>query len=277
MTAADLPFADSLRALAGWNQTLQDWRRLLEYEPAGCFVAEWNGTPAGTATTTCYGSELAWIGMVLVHPDYRRRGIGRALLARCLVELNQHDVPCIKLDATPTGSELYRQFGFQEEWPLTRWAGRRPNTKKGIESKTDRLQPLDDVVRVARLDAEAFGVSRQKLLERLAAGSRDAWMCVSANGEVTGYGLVRKGSAADYLGPLVATSEPMAAALVSNLIAKSGKEIYWDIPDANLQAVNLAKKIGFSPQRRLLRMFRGQNRTPGNPQKQFAIADPSVG
>src|SRR5881409_405096 len=59
----DLPFADSLRALAGWNQTLGDWERFLVTEPTGCFLAEWNGTPAGTATTMVYGPELAWIGM----------------------------------------------------------------------------------------------------------------------------------------------------------------------------------------------------------------------
>ena len=103
MTPAELDFADSLRALAGWNQTRNDWQRLLAHEPRGCFVAEWNGALAGTATTTCYGTDLAWIGMVLVHPDYRRRGIGTALLQQCLDYLSGRGVRCIKLDATPLG------------------------------------------------------------------------------------------------------------------------------------------------------------------------------
>jgi len=68
MTRDDLPFADSVRSLEGWNQTLADWERFLTLQPDGCFVAEWNGTRAGTAATTIYGSDLAWIGMVLVHP-----------------------------------------------------------------------------------------------------------------------------------------------------------------------------------------------------------------
>ena len=121
MARSDLAFADSLRALVGWNQTLNDWKRFLDLSPQGCFIAEWNGTCAGTATTLCYGGDLAWIGMVLVHPDFRGRGIGRALLNHCVAYLRGRGIRCIKLDATPQGKLLYDRLGFQEEWPLTRW------------------------------------------------------------------------------------------------------------------------------------------------------------
>src|SRR5207249_1685387 len=116
----DLAFADSLRELAGWNQTLDDWRGLLELSPEGCFLAEWDGAPAGTITTICYGQELAWIGMLLVHPDFRGRGIGRALLARCVEHLKAAGIRAIKLDATPDGKMLYEQFGFREEGSIMR-------------------------------------------------------------------------------------------------------------------------------------------------------------
>ncbi|MCB1202766.1 MAG: GNAT family N-acetyltransferase, partial [Verrucomicrobiae bacterium] len=57
--------------------------------------------PAGTATTTSYASDLAWIGMVLVHPDFRRQGIGTALLERAIRHLREERrVTCVRLDAT---------------------------------------------------------------------------------------------------------------------------------------------------------------------------------
>src|SRR5580658_3995749 len=96
MRQSDLAFADSLRALAGWNQTMADWQRFLTMQPEGCFLAEWDGAQAGTATTVVYGSDLAWIGMVLVHPEFRRRGIGRALLLKCIEHLRARRVRCIK-------------------------------------------------------------------------------------------------------------------------------------------------------------------------------------
>jgi GNAT superfamily N-acetyltransferase len=53
--------------------------------------------PAGTATTIGYGTDLAWIGMVLVHPDHRRHGVGRALLAHCIAFLRERRIRSIKL------------------------------------------------------------------------------------------------------------------------------------------------------------------------------------
>ena len=94
MRQTDLPFADAVRALAGWNQTLDDWRRFLAIEPDGCYLAERNGQSAGTATTIVYGPTVAWIGMVLVHPDYRRKGVGTALLEQCLTYLRTSGVSC---------------------------------------------------------------------------------------------------------------------------------------------------------------------------------------
>src|ERR1051326_7166678 len=93
---SDLPFADGLRAAAGWNQTLADWQRFLRCEPEGCFLAELRGAPVGTATTTYYSAQLGWIGMLLVHPDARRCGVGRALLRRSLEHLQARGVRCVK-------------------------------------------------------------------------------------------------------------------------------------------------------------------------------------
>ncbi|MCP4512974.1 MAG: GNAT family N-acetyltransferase, partial [Fuerstiella sp.] len=121
MREDDLADADRLRAVAGWNQMPADWLRILRYQPDGCFVATISDAVVGTVTTTSYPHHvaigepvpLAWIGMMLVHPDQRRKGIASALMRRSVDYLNESGVQCIKLDATPVGEPVYARLGFQ--------------------------------------------------------------------------------------------------------------------------------------------------------------------
>jgi ribosomal protein S18 acetylase RimI-like enzyme len=276
LTRADFSFADSLRATAGWNQTLADWERFLATEPEGCFLAEWNGVPAGTASTTIYGPELGWIGMVLVHPDFRRRGIGSALLHHSISYLRGCGVRCIKLDATPDGKMVYDRLGFRSEWTLNRWVGR-PATVTPT-SPDPRPWQEADATRIDSLNAMAFGVSRRSLLTRLANQSTVALVLNSNRGGITGFGFARAGSQALYLGPVVANTPGAGLSLVEALVARKPDQlVFWDIPDPNEAAVSWAQGHGFTVQRPLIRMFLGDNANPGNPRCQFAIAGPEVG
>src|SRR5882672_9524967 len=112
MTMADIPAGMRLKDLARWNQTPADWARFLRSSPEGCFVAECDGHVCGTATTIVYEDRFAWIGMVLVDPLYRGRGIGTALLEGAIQYLDERGVPTLKLDATPQGKPLYEKLGF---------------------------------------------------------------------------------------------------------------------------------------------------------------------
>ncbi len=174
MTPDDLPFANALRQAAGWNQTLEDWRRFLDLEPEGCFVAMWHGEPAGTATTLVHGPDLAWIGMVLVRPKVRRLGIGRALLLHCIDHLRARGIRCVKLDATPLGKPVYERLGFKEEWMSSRWE--HPGLALGQVApgsiRPVRAGDLSIGGVVSDLDTLAFGTPRTRLLTALAEHGR---------------------------------------------------------------------------------------------------------
>ncbi len=303
MNQGDLSFADSLRALAGWNQTLENWQSLLALAPAGCFIAEWNGSPAGTVTTTCYGAELAWIGMMLVHPKVRRHGIGTALMKHCLDYLHQRGIRCVKLDATPLGKPLYENLGFRDEWPLTRWQAKaasslpqtylQPTPAMRAEEASDNNSAAEITVStnehvrtltdadwnaMVELDTPAFGANRRNLIAALGSAGGRILISETEPGWLTGYGMRPKGSGADHLGPVVATSISAATALVNALLADAWSPgVYWDIPDPNIEAIELARTLRFTPQRPLMRMYLGENLRPGNPLLQYAIADPAVG
>lgn len=261
MTVADLEFADAVRAAAGWNQTLEDWRRFLRFEPDGCFLAEVQGQPAGTATTTRYGMDLGWIGMVLVDPQFRRRGVATALMDAALEFLSGR-VRCIKLDATPDGAKVYERLGFQPEWELSRWAGSGQAISEGREISLIRPMPFD---------SEVFGADRGRWLADLAESASFG----QQNSEA--FGILRRGSRADYLGPATAANSEAGAALTRSLLNQLSRETFWDIPEPNKAAISLAAEFNFERVRPLLRMWAGDRQLPSRPELQFAIGDPATG
>lgn len=306
-TAHDVAFADALRALAGWNQTPEDWLRFLNHQPDGCFVAEWDGQPVGTATTTIYEDKVAWIGMVLVHPDARRQGIGRALLENCLAFLRPR-VACIKLDATPLGKTLYDTLGFQAEWTLRRWETSRVELPAQPMKYHVRGWAMEDLAVIKSLDDRAFGVARWEMVRRMTWQVSRSLVGLTPRHRFNAYGIMRKGARAHYLGPVVAESIAAAGPVIKSFLTelpsqpaywdKSGdakafmncellagsilkdlpdQPIFWDIPDANTCAVELAQRLGFTPQRTLIRMFLGENKWPGDPHRIFALAGPEIG
>ena len=278
MTRADLPFADAVRSQAGWNQTPADWERFVAMEPGGCFVAEWEGRPAGTATTIVYGPELAWIGMVLVHADFRRRGIGSALLERCIGSLHERGVRCVKLDATPLGKMVYDRLGFKTEWTLTRWERPAALPRHAASGKGIRKLRETDLRLIEPVDTAAFGTPRIRLLRALAADGTGVVAAGTGGGKLEGYALSRPGRHARYLGPCSASGTEAGIRLMHSLVAKSTcARMFWDIPDANEAAIEWARRNGFTQQRTLIRMSLGDNAAPGDPRKQFAIAAPEVG
>jgi GNAT superfamily N-acetyltransferase len=59
-------------------------------------------------------SEPAKIRAFFIHPDHARKGIGRALLARCEEEARANGFRELELAATLPGVEFYKSCGFSE-------------------------------------------------------------------------------------------------------------------------------------------------------------------
>jgi hypothetical protein len=93
-------------------------------------------------------------------------------------------------------------------------------------------------------------------------------------GKITGYGILRRGSLASYLGPIVAT-DPADAQQLATALA-SGK-IFCDLPDKNQAAAAWAKSHNLTLQRTLTRMYLGENIIAPAAENYFAIAAPELG
>ena len=90
---------DPFLALAkeeGWICDRWEFEFLLENFPQGCFVCREKGTALGYITSVKYGKS-GWIGNLLVHPDARRRGIGRWLMESAVAGLLRSGVETVFL------------------------------------------------------------------------------------------------------------------------------------------------------------------------------------
>ena len=271
---SDIPAALRLNELARWNQTENDWLRLLRLEPNGCFCATMEGDVVGTTTTTTYRPELAWIGMVLVDPERRQLGIATKLMNVAMEYLSKTEVTTIKLDATGVGFPLYQNLGFKEESLIERWVG-----VAGPESVAG--SPLDTEAhrQALVLDREAFGADRSKLVEMLIDDYYIKSRIVkNLDGRLTGYGLARHGTAAVYVGPLLATERKGAATLLDGLLSQMpGQRVYIDLNTEFDGGRRLLADRGFVKQRDLIRMSYGKESKAGSSPSIFAIAGPEVG
>lgn len=257
----DVDAALRLCRLSGWNQLQADWVRLINYQPDGCFVAVSGDQVVGTVTTTSYGTDLAWIGMMLVDPDHRRRGIATELIRASIDYLVAQKIRCIKLDATPEGKPVYERLGFQTEWQYHRWQGT-IQTHSSVPSPNRHR-------RTFAMDHAAFGVDRDCWLKRLAEDSDVVW-------HQDGFGMTRPGARATYLGPITAANPEAAREIASRLLAGVRGEVFWDLPQANVSAVSMAESLGFVPVRDLYRMRLGKPDSP-DLDRIYAFADPGTG
>lgn len=261
---ADLRGAVELSRLANWNQTIDDWEMLLRLDPQGCFAIELDAQIVATTTLLCYGKRLAWIGMVLTMPEYRRRGFAKRLMLAALDRASDLKIESIKLDATADGQPLYEKLGFKTEQVIERWL-------RDGQPAFSAVQPaLRTVPPPLEMDREAFGADRARLLQELTSRN-------PPDSAAEAYNFSRNGARCKYLGPCVARDPHSARTVIARTLQASPQSNwYWDLLTANQNAIDLAKEFGFAPQRRLERMVLGDSITR-NDQMVYAIAGFELG
>ena len=92
-------------------------RRYLEYLPELFLVAVSTGQVVGTVKGGYDGSR-GWVYSVATHPDFRRRGIARALMLEVESRLRALGCPKINLQVRGEGDEavaFYRSLGYRVE------------------------------------------------------------------------------------------------------------------------------------------------------------------
>lgn len=275
LTVADAEAGLRLSSEAGWNQTVLDWRMMLETAPAIGQVDD-EGTLVASALVMPYDSRIGWIAMVLTTAAHQRRGLATRNL-RWAIDVCVDRGLIAGLDATPAGREVYRPLGFRDLWPLTRWVRGKPAAQALATNSAIRPVAAGDLDDLAKIDADLLGASRDGLLGYLLRNRpQHAWLAVDG-GKAAGFVLARAGRIALHVGPLMASDADIASALLERSLVDVEGQVSIDVPNHQTAFQRRLEALGFSQGRSFMRMINDDAASAGIPLTSFAIAGPELG
>jgi GNAT superfamily N-acetyltransferase len=249
---------------AHWNQNEADWRFFLTRGTV-FGVRGGDGRLIATAALLPYTSNNAWISMVLVTHNWRRRGLATKLLDACLGAAAKQRLTTW-LDATPAGATVYGPLGFAptRELRRLRFAGAATAAAPKLASDSN----LDEMI--AR-DRRAMGFDRSAFLRELSG--RSGSQLVSHGSAM---GLIRDGRTAKHIGPLFADHVDAAIALIETIAQSETGPILIDVVSEHDEFLKNLTKSGWTIERPFQRMRFGRAVTQ-NAEPPFAVAGPEYG
>jgi GNAT superfamily N-acetyltransferase len=252
-----------LSAEAGWNQNEADWRFFLSNGVV--FGIRHGARLVATAALLPYSAGNAWISMVLVTADFRRRGFATRLVDACLGAAARRGLTAW-LDATPAGATVYGPLGFTPTLQL-----RRLRLEKPQGTAATRPLAAGSLDALATRDSAAMGFDRSTLLSEFSTrpGSR-----IVSDGRAMA--LVRDGRAARQIGPLLADRTDQALALVDAIVGAETGAFLIDAVHSQEEFLSGLVQSGWNIERPFQRMRFGRPTAPPA-QLPFAVAGPEFG
>lgn len=255
MTSGDLEIALGWAREEGWNPGLDDAAAFHAADPTGFFMGFIDGSPASSISVVKYGESFAFLGLYIVRPQHRGKGLGKAIWDRGIASAGNRT---IALDGVVAQQDNYRKSGFELAHRSARWGGRL-NGRLTVRSFVRSVGP-DDIPAILAYDAGIFPAARDSFLrtwlDRSAARQTEGYF--DAAGGLRGYGSIRRCAEGWKIGPLFADEPAVAEALIATLVAPAASDpVFVDIPEPNGPAIAIAKRLGFAPTFETARMYRG--------------------
>jgi GNAT superfamily N-acetyltransferase len=275
LTPSELDDVGALVREARWNQLAADWRIFLALGRLYAIPTQ-EGRIVATTATLPYGGRFAWISMVLVATEYRRRGLATRLMQQAMQDLSAAALVPV-LDATPDGHAVYRRLGFEDSWGFQRLMRRERQAAPAPAGVTVRPVTNTDWQAVCAYDAAAFGAERGAVLAGLRGRLPAADLVAMRGNEIVGFLLGRDGRLAAHLGPLIADDDAIARALVARALDAIDGLLFIDLADSKTELRRFLDAHGFAAVRPFTRMLCGASARFDDPARTFAVVGPEFG
>lgn len=254
MDQGDLSIAIDWAADEGWNPGLHDASSFFRADRAGFIKGSIAGDPVGSISAVRYGATFGFIGLYIVKPGLRGQGFGFRLWQAAMDRLQGRN---IGLDGVVEQQANYGKSGFRYAYRNVRFETR--GTGHGALPK--QIVPLADVefAQIEKYDREFFPDDRRAFLRRWVAQPGGTGLAARSGGELAGYGVVRPCRSGYKIGPLFADALSLADSLLSGLLGQvgAGEAVYFDAPEVNPHAMELADRYHMRKVFETARMYTG--------------------
>ncbi|QHO72348.1 GNAT family N-acetyltransferase [Bradyrhizobium sp. CCBAU 051011] len=267
---AHLEGALKLSQEMSWPYRIEDWE--VAQQLGRGFVLQRAGVVIGTAGWWPYGETHASAGMIIVAKAAQGHGYGARLMDALLASAYPRT---IVLNSTAEGFTLYQRRGFVPIGIIHQHQGIPGECHEAPQSCLVRAMAASDLETIARLDRQATGWERRRLLDRLVQ-SGDGYVLLR-DGMPRGYAISRHFGRGHVIGPVVAESPTDARALIEAALAALGRAFVRIDTSASSQLGEWLEGIGLQQVGDATTMVLGTPPLSTGPARTFAIANQSFG
>ena len=236
----------------GWNPGIYDAETFYRTDPHGFFVGLLDGEPVSSISAVAYGDSFGFLGFYIVKPQFRGRGLGIAIWNAGMEYLVGRN---IGLDGVLAQQKQYERNGFFPCYKSVRHEG----VGTGQASKDESIKSLSEVPieDLLAYDDRYFPAPRHAFTKSWIRQPEGVALAATNDGELEGYGVIRKCHLGYKIGPLFADNEMVADRLFCSLCghASQGAPVFLDTPLPNSLALDLAKRHYMHPVFETMRMY----------------------
>ncbi|GAB6417896.1 GNAT family N-acetyltransferase [Bacillus luti] len=234
----------SLSSYIGWDYNREEIETIFN---AGIVYGVWNERKEliASAAIILYREKLASIGMVIVHPDYKGRGIGKIITDACVKSVSAHTP--IMLIATDEGKPLYEKLGFRAVSYVSKYICNSYNTNHKCAEDEQYIMDYEegDLEEIIKIDEYAFGTNRKEFLKKRIMQSEQCIVVKDKEQKVVGYGLSVQTPENKIIGPVVAKNDEMAIDIVHYLAKWHKGKLRMDVPEGKVNFMKRLENFGF--------------------------------
>ncbi len=236
MNQAEVKIAVDWAGQEGWNPGLNDALCFYQTDPHGFFAGKLNGKIIAVGSAVSYDDNFAFCGFYIVDKSYRNQGYGLELTRARLAYIGNRNAG---IDGVVNMLDKYTRIGYQFAHNNARYS---TNSLTSSIIPDGRIIPIDkvDFPQLCAYDKRHFPAFRAQFLKCWLYQKQSLALAFIDGGQIKGYGVIRACLEGYKIGPLFSDTPEIANTLFINLAHYAqGKNIYLDIPENNVNAVNL--------------------------------------